>query len=71
MSTVKELKEWLDRFPDDTIIEVGFQQAGRNYESYGCVDFEDLNIEDSDSGNGWEFFNNRDGINRLRFGESM
>jgi hypothetical protein len=71
MTTIKEFKEWLDRFPYDTIIQFGFQQPSAMYESFGCVDFESPNLEDCDSGHGWEYFNNRDGINKLRLGESM
>jgi hypothetical protein len=55
MATIKEFKKWLDRFPEETIIEVGFQQRAGNYESYGAVEFETIKLEDSDSGFGWEF----------------
>ena len=55
MATIKEFKEWLNRFPDDTIIEVGFQEKAGIYESYGAIRFNTLELKDSDSGNGWEF----------------
>lgn len=55
MATIKEFKEWLNRFPEDTIIEVGFQKRGGNYESYEAIHFETLMLEDSDYGTGWEF----------------
>lgn len=55
MATVKELKEWLDRFPDDTIVEVGIQGNSRGYESYEEVIFKSPELKDSDSGDGWDF----------------
>jgi hypothetical protein len=55
MATIKEFKEWLNRFPDDTIIEVGMQGRAGNYEAYGAVNFETLKLEDNDYGDGWEF----------------
>ena len=55
MATIKDLKEWLNRFPDDTIIEFGIQQRAGNYESYGAVNFESPNLTDNDIGDGWEF----------------
>lgn len=55
MTTIKEFKEWLNRFPDDTIVEVGIQQRAGDYESYGAVHFESPKLEDNDRGNGWEF----------------
>jgi len=55
MATVKELKEWLNRFPEDTIVKIGIQEQGQGYESYGCVKFKELNLEDKDIGSGWEF----------------
>lgn len=47
MATVKEFKEWLNRFPDDTIVELVIQE--------GPVMFKELKLEDSDCGNGWEY----------------
>ena len=55
MVTVKELKKWLDRFPDDTIVEVGMQEAHSGWESYGEVTFKSPELKDSDSGEGWHF----------------
>ena len=55
MATIKEFKEWLNRFPEDTIIEVGIQGRAGNYEAYGAVNFDTLKLEDSDCGPGWEF----------------
>jgi hypothetical protein len=55
MATIKEFKEWLNRFPEETIIEIGFQQRAGNYESYGAVEFNEMKLEDSDCGDGWEF----------------
>ena len=54
-TTIKELKEWLNRFPADTIIEVGIQQRAGNYEDYGAVNFESPKLTDEDIGDGWEF----------------
>jgi len=55
MATRKELQEWLNRFPEETIIEVGIQQEAGHYQSYGCVSFDKMILEDNDIGNGWEF----------------
>lgn len=55
MATVKELKKWLDRFPDDTIVEVGMQETHSRFESYGAVLFESPELKDSDIGVGWAF----------------
>ena len=60
MTTIKEFKEWLNRFPEDTIVEFGIQQHARNYESYGAVNFISPTLENADSGNGWEFIDFRD-----------
>ena len=56
MATVKELREWLKRFPDDTEVEVLKQDPPSDY-GYGDVRFVDLvlNDEDSDFGDGWDF----------------
>ena len=59
MATIKEFKEWLNRFPEDTIIEVGIQGRAGNYEAYGAVNFETLKLEDNDYGYGWEFLDFR------------
>lgn len=55
MTTVKDLKEWLNRFPDDTIVNVLKQEPSEVYESYGDTAFEDIILDSSDSGDGWEF----------------
>jgi len=55
MTTRKDLQEWLNRFPEDTIIEFGIQQEAGGYQSYGSVEFETPILEDSDIGDGWEF----------------
>ncbi len=55
MTTIKEIKDWLTRFPEDTIIEVGIQEIGGNYEAYGAVKFISPKLEDNDCGDGWEF----------------
>ena len=55
MATIKELKKWLDRFPEDTIVEVGMQGTASGWEAYGEVKFESPELKDSDSGEGWDF----------------
>ena len=55
MATVKELKEWLNRFPDDTIVKIGIQERPSDYESWGPVRFKEIKLEDSDFGDGWDF----------------
>lgn len=55
MTTVKEFRDWLGRFSDDTIIEIEIQESPSSYESYGAVEFQDIDLEDSDIGKGWEF----------------
>ena len=55
MTTIKEFKEWLNRFPDETIIEIAIQQRSCNYESYGPIQFKAIDFDDSDMGEGWEF----------------
>ena len=59
MTTIKEFKEWLNRFPDDTIVEVGIQQMAGVDEAYGDVHFESPKLEDNDCGTGWEFIDFR------------
>lgn len=59
MATIKEFKEWLDRFPEDTIVKVGIQQKASGYETYGDVHFQSPCLEDSDFGTGWEFIDFR------------
>lgn len=59
MTTIKEFKEWLNRFPDDTIIEVGIQQMSSNFESYGAINFESPKLDGGDCGHGWEFIDFR------------
>ena len=55
MATVKELKEWLNRFPDDTIVEIGIQEGSSGNKSWGPVRFTELKLKDSDFGDGWEY----------------
>lgn len=56
MTTVKELKEWLNRFPDDTIVQVLKQEQPTFYQEYGDVHFIDLDPNnDSDFGEGWSY----------------
>jgi hypothetical protein len=82
VTTRKDLQEWLNRFPEDTIIEFGIQQEAVAYQSYGSVEFETPKLEDSDIGDGWEFIDFRNnkfvkpgskhfGKCYLRIGEAM
>ena len=59
MTTVKEFKKWLNRFPDNTEIEIAVQEESSMYQSYGPVSFVALDLEDNDNGNGWEFMDFR------------
>ena len=59
MVTIKEFKDWLNRFPEDTIIELGIQQPAVNYESHGEVKFISPKLEDNDYGDGWNFIDFR------------
>lgn len=55
MATVKELKEWLNRFPDETIVKFGFQERSGNYESYGPMVFRTPTLQDCNDDDLWEF----------------
>lgn len=55
MATVKEFKEWLNRFPDETIVFVAFQERSTGWESYGPVTLKTLELKDSDWGDGWDY----------------
>ena len=59
MTTRKDLQEWLNRFPEGTIIEFGIQQEAGAYQSYGSVEFHTPTLEDNDIGDGWEFIDFR------------
>ena len=56
-TSVKELKEWLEQFPDDTEVRVAIQQESRGYEGYGHIEFESpiLTFGSSEIGEGWEY----------------
>jgi hypothetical protein len=59
MTTRKNLQAWLNRFPEDTIIEFGIQQEAGPFESYGSIAFDTPKLEDKDIGDGWEFIDFR------------
>ena len=59
MTTVKELREWLKQFPEDTEVEVGFQEAAAAYQAYGPVEFKSPTLTDDTVGAGWEFMDFR------------
>lgn len=80
-TTLKEFKEWLNRFPEDTIVEVAVQQRGGQFESFGPIEFQSLDLTGSDIGEGWDFLDFRNnqfvkegdesfGKTFLRLGES-
>jgi len=54
MTTVKDLKQWLNNFPDETIVEFAIQQEPTGYESYGQVNFINPKLKE-DYEEGWEF----------------
>lgn len=55
MATLKEFKQWLDQFPDDTIVQVSIQEHATGWESYGPVKFKDFEIPVDKWGKGFEF----------------
>lgn len=55
MATLKEFKEWLERFPEDTIVQVPI----RGWENNGSVNFIDFQIPTEEYGNGFEFIDFR------------
>ncbi len=70
MTTVKELKEWLNRFPGETVVKFGFQQKAPMWESYGSVEFKSPELTDSDYGDGWNFIDFRKSKDSSHFGKS-
>jgi hypothetical protein len=59
MKTVKDLKEWLNVFPEDTEVQFAVQHPGGNYESYGALEFEEPDLSNNEYGKGWEFYDFR------------
>ena len=55
MTTVKELRDWLVRFPDETEVEFMFQNAPTAWASFGDCTFKSPELTDGDMGDGWEF----------------
>jgi len=56
MTTRKELQDWLNRFPEDTIIEFAMcKESGNGYMSYNVVTFDSPTLTDNDYGDGWDF----------------
>jgi hypothetical protein len=55
--TRKQFQEWLNQFPEDTLIEVAIQERAMAYEAYGAVGFYPPKIgeKESTSESGWEF----------------
>lgn len=61
MTTNKELREWLSRFPDDTLIEViTTAECAGHWDSYISDHHEDLILPDVTMATlkGWESFDN-------------
>jgi len=63
MATVKELKEWLNQFPDETEVFFAEQQMAPAWESYGPVEFKKADLteiaENYGYGTNWEFLDFR------------
>lgn len=61
--TIKDLKKFLEQFPEDTLVEFAFQKDSPRWESFGKVEFESPVLEKeeewSTSGPGWEFLDFR------------
>ena len=56
MTTIKEFQEWLNRFPEETIIEFAIaEEVNHSYTSYKEVKFLSPDLKDEDWGNGWHF----------------
>ena len=55
MATIKEFKEWLNRFPDDTIVLLAFQQKSYSWAHFGPIDFITPTLKDLDYGEGWSY----------------
>ena len=54
--TVKDLKEWLDNFDDDTIVKFLEQTDGTGYDSYGdSIEINPVLTKDDWNGEGWEY----------------
>lgn len=57
--TIKEFKEWLRGFPEETIVTVAIQErpSRGSYESYGAVRFGSpvLDITSNEDDSGWSF----------------
>ena len=60
MATLKEFKQWLEQFPEDTIVRVAIQENATHWESYGPVQFKEFNIPTDTWGQGFEFIDFRD-----------
>lgn len=70
MTTVKEFRQWLKRFPEDTEIRVPIRQPPSEHESYGDMGFQGVDVRDHSNGEGWEFLDcGRHYRDILRIGE--
>ena len=54
MTTIKELKAWLEQFPEDAEVEFAVQQEASEWQSYGAVDFVEPDLKNEYTG-GWEY----------------
>jgi predicted SAM-dependent methyltransferase len=51
MTTRKEFQEWLNRFPEDTIINIGMaEDRSHSMQTYTSYTHEDFLLEDTDYG---------------------
>ena len=59
MKTVKDLKKWLEQFPEETVVYFAKQNSPIGWESWGDVKFVepdlDLVKDNYGYGNSWEF----------------
>lgn len=56
----KQFQKWLDTFPEDTIIEVAIQEEPSLYQSYGAIDFLEVEFGSDSAGKGWEYIDFND-----------
>ena len=74
--TVRDLKKWLNNFPNNAIVEIAIQ------EDCGEVEFKEIELENKEIGEGWEYidFTNNPWIEKcdkrynkkiLKFGEKQ
>jgi hypothetical protein len=66
---VKEFREWLKQFPEETIVEVGIQATPDLYQSYGALVFNEFQGDEDEDYQYIDLTNNlrvKDPANRTR-----